>query len=384
MKWCLTTCALIVLLATVGAQTDNAWTIHAEAPISTTQPAILEEHFLTPDAKPLPPAAREGTVQWTWWSHSDATSSDWPDDDALYRANLLNLTPPEMGEVPVIERHQRWSQQTIEINGHVRIVAAEDQMRFVLFELDVTPRANLSNQTLLYVALTEDVSLDHHHRETNHLVRELRPEVGFSLSANNTTKMNAILPADHLFAAGVDLESTATGWSYTVAVFGGTEDNASSTGLLSLQHGALPSSLETLSPGERWVPFLITALAGVVIVSLLAASRSREQAIPSLKAAWTNEDGDELALTVRAGTHGFSISEWSIGEPWAFKGRPAKRRFSPHQEAIIHVKFKEPQTRDCHLHVSIDIEEMGAWRQHVWLSRKTSNEESSPQPIEEE
>jgi len=384
MKWCLTTCALIVLLATVGAQTDNAWTIHAEAPISTMQPAILEEHFLTPDAKLLPPAASEGTVQWTWWSHSDATSSDWPDDDALYRANLLNLTPPEMGEAPVIERHQRWSQQTIEIIGHVRIVAAEDQMRFVLFELDVTPRANLSNQTLLYVALTEDVALDHHQRETNHLVRELRPEVSFSLSANNTTRMNAILPADHLFAAGVDLESTATGWSYTVAVFGGTEDNASSTGLLSLQHGALPSSLETLSPGERWVPLLITALAGVVIVSLLAASRSREQAIPSLKAAWTNEDGDELALTVRAGTHGFSISEWSIGEPWAFKGRPAKRRFSPHQEAIIHVKFKEPQTRDCHLHVSIDIEEMGAWRQHVWLSRKTSNEESSPQPMEEE
>ena len=77
MKWCLTTCALIVLLA-VGAQTDNAWTIHAEAPISTMQPAILEEHFHTPDAKLLPPAASEGTVQWTWWSHSDATSSDGP------------------------------------------------------------------------------------------------------------------------------------------------------------------------------------------------------------------------------------------------------------------------------------------------------------------
>lgn len=367
LRWVLL--VVLNLLLTTAVHAQDTWDIHAEAIVSETNIPVLEETFLPPKGGQPSVKASEGLVRWTWWSHSEETGSLWPDDDALYRANHLNLTPPGTGKDPIVKQHVLWSEETVRIEGSIRTVSAEDQTQFVLFELDITPLSNLSNQTLLYVALTENIAQDQHHRETNHLVRELRPEVGFSLTANNTTRMNAMLPADHLLAAGVDLGEEPTGWSYTLAMFGGTEDNASEIGLLALRHGALPTPLNVLTPGERWIPVLVMALAAVVIVSILSAARSRERAIPSLKGSWSNTNEDEVLLTVTGGSHAFDITGWNVGEPWAFKGRPAKRSFDLHQETTIPLKFKAPHQEDCHLYVSISIEEMGAWRQHVWLSR---------------
>ena len=276
LRWVLL--VVLNLLLTTAVHAQDTWDIHAEATVSETNIPVLEETFLPPNGGHPSVKASEGLVRWTWWSHSEETGSLWPDDDALYRANHLNLTPPGTGEDPIVKQHVLWSEETVRIEGTIRTVSAEDQTQFVLFELDITPLSNLSNQTLLYVALTENIAQDQHHRETNHLVRELRPEVGFSLTANNTTRMNAMLPADHLLAAGVDLGEEPTGWSYTLAMFGGTEDNASEIGLLALRHGALPTPLNVLTPGERWMPVLVMALAAVVIVSILSAARSRERA----------------------------------------------------------------------------------------------------------
>jgi hypothetical protein len=98
----------------------------------------------------------------------------------------------------------------IDLSGTVKVVSAEDQWRFIVFELAITPQVNLSNQTIMYIVLTEDIATDHHRRQTTSLVRELRPEVGFSLKANNTTEMTTMLSADHLDAAGVNLEAGPT------------------------------------------------------------------------------------------------------------------------------------------------------------------------------
>ena len=45
----------------------------------------------------------------------------------------------------------------------------------------------------------------------------------------------------------------------------------------------------------------------------------------------------------------------ALGEPWAFKGRPAAPPSRSHHPCEI----QRAADKDCHLHVSIDIEEMG-------------------------
>ena len=110
----------------------------------------------------------------------------------------------------------------------------------VAFDLEVTPLQNLSNHTILYVVLTEDRAVDVHQRTVHHLVRELRPEVGFSVKANNSTAFVSMLPADHLQAAGVDLQDEPNGWSYTVVVFGSEAETDLESRLLWMAHGPLP------------------------------------------------------------------------------------------------------------------------------------------------
>lgn len=364
---------LVVLVLTLPnlVNAEETWKIHARSDLPTQQAPSLHEVFVSRNLSHTSFDIGENDVVWTWWSWSDETGSTWPDDDALYRRPRFNLSSSDGGDHGVVRHHQRNEDNLLRVEGEVNIVAADNNLRFIVFELEVTPLVNLSNQTIIQVVLTEDRAVDQHARHTTHLVRELRPEVGFSLKANNTTSLTALLSADHLSAAGVDLTKQPTGWSYTVAVFGGKEQTTSSE-LLVLKHDRLPSPLMELAPGEAWAPVVLTALAAVLLGASVAAMRSRERTIPSLHARWNNEVGDQVLLMATAGNVGFSIVGWEVREPWQFKGRPPKRVMSAHQEAELTVNFKQPCDHECHLEMAIEVEGMGGWRQHVWLSAPQS------------
>ena len=51
----------------------------------------LKEVYLPMGLEETPPVS-DGDIQWTWWPWSEQTGSDWPDDDAIYRASNRNLT----------------------------------------------------------------------------------------------------------------------------------------------------------------------------------------------------------------------------------------------------------------------------------------------------
>ena len=211
--------SLLVLasLTSVGAA-DETWSIYAHAPVPNEDMEVLREVFLATSLETRT-APSPTTVEWAWYSWSETSGSSWPKDDALYRQEHFGLEQSETEE-HVVE-HPRSPNNLMTVTGKVNVVAAEDYVRFVTFELSLTPTVNLSNQTLMYLVLTEDKAVDNHHRSTTNLVRELRPEVAFSLRANNTTEMTAMLSGEHLIAAGVDLIDQPTGWSYSIAVFGG-------------------------------------------------------------------------------------------------------------------------------------------------------------------
>ena len=105
----------------------------------------------------------------------------------------------------------------------------------------------------------------------------MRPEVGFSVKANNTTSLVSMLPADHLDAAGVDLIEVPTGWSYTVAVFGSPAEVNLSSHLLWMAHGPLPSPSHRLTANQAWTPVLLTAIAVVIASSIIGALSRRER-----------------------------------------------------------------------------------------------------------
>lgn len=357
---------LVVMTLPVALANEQPWAVHAVADLEPSQAKGLEELY-APASLSAMPEANDDRVRWAWWSWSEETGSNWPDDDALYRASSRNLTVQLAQETPTVETHDLPSETLISVAGEVKVVSAEDRARMVAFDLEVTPLENLSNHTILYVVLTEDRAVDQHQRKVNHLVRELRPEVGFSVKANNATSFVSMLPADHLAAAGVNLKEETTGWSYTVAVFGTGAEEENESRLLWMAHGSLPAPQQSVSATQTWMPLLLTAIALVIAASIIGALRQRELAIPNLQAAWSTDDENEAIIRIKAGSHPFRITAWTVHEPWQFKGRPPRLELKAGEQRETAVVFKETLDGDLHLDVAIDIDEFGAWKQHLWL-----------------
>ena len=366
MRWLFFVALTCLFLLPGSAANEEPWAIHAEEEIQVSNAKQLREVYVPASLQDTPEPA-SNYVQWTWWSWSEETGSSWPDDDALYRASNRNISLNASTNKATTETHERPPSELLELSGKVKVVSAEDRTRMVAFDLELTPQNNLSNHTILYVVLTEDLAFDQHQRELKHLVREMRPEVAFSVKANNTTSFVSMLPADHLEAAGVDLTSQPTGWSYTIAVFGSAAGENTETELLWMAHGELPSPAKHITANQAWTPLLLTAITTVIAVSLIAAIRRRQDAIPRLQAAWSSEDQRTVHVYLHAGSLPFHIKAWTVKEPWSFKGRPPRLQLKAEQKIDTQIEFRERFDEDCHLDVAIEIEDFGAWKQHRWL-----------------
>ncbi|MAF94009.1 hypothetical protein CMO85_05035 [Candidatus Woesearchaeota archaeon] len=375
MRYLVTTLVLGLFLMPILAAGEEAWAIHAEVDMTTLDEGGLSEVYM-PLELAQDPSVPDDYIQWSWWSWSADTGSDWPDDDALYRASNRNISLNATASLPFVEHHPLASQETITLEGKVKVVSAEDRVRMVAFDIAITPQVNLSNHTILYVVLTENVAEDQQRRQVDHLVRELRPEVSFSVKANTTTEFVSMLPADHLEAAGVNLASHPTGWSYSVAVFGNEVGGNNTARLLALAHGDLPSPSIHSDLSQAWTPLLLSAITAVIAVSIIVAVRQREQVIPKLQATWESGERTSTSITIRAGLHDFRITNWQGSPPWRFKRRPPKLNLPAGESKTIVVDFREAVSHDCHIEVAIDIETYGAWKQHLWLKAGERSEAS--------
>ena len=366
MRWLLML-AVLGLVALPGTlANENPWTTHAHAPLAESNAEGLLEVY-APSSLDEEPPRRSDSVEWKWWSWSEETGSSWPDDDAQYRASIQDISLNVSSPNSVVDWHEKTERSYLKISGEVKVVSAEDGARMVAFEFELTPMENLSEQTILYVVLTEDRAIDQHQRQLDNLVREMRPEVGFSLKGNNSTSFRSIIPADHLEAAGVDLSEHPTGWSYTVAVFGGGAVDETSDDLIWMAHGRLPSPAQHITSSQAWTPLLLTAITAVIAGSIVTAIRQREKAIPQLRARWKESAPNDIRVTLVAGTHPFRVTSWSAMPPWRFKGRPPNLHLDAGETRGLDIQFKENQTADCHIDVAINIDDFGGWNQRLWL-----------------
>ena len=193
----------LLVLGTLAAPFSEASSpeetgISKAIPEAQAPSVVLVESFLGPQAERVGESA-EG-VQLTWWPWSDETGSNWPDDDAKARIGQLGLS----GEAGTLYNGQidlqtasamQFQTPLIDLEGTIELVREETGDVSLSIAVELTPLVNLSDSTVVSILISEDRSMDHHGRVAEHLVRDMMPQVGFSVDANNLTKTTWKVPS---------------------------------------------------------------------------------------------------------------------------------------------------------------------------------------------
>ena len=244
----------------------------------------LNECFVALDTNVCPHHLSDDLIL-NWWSWSDETNSNWPDDDAKARAGelLINISEntPTLITNEEISSEQAISNRNMLVNELPIIslteeldVYAETDGHRIDIPIVMTPMKNLSDSTIMYIYLSKDYSIDHHNRKLSNLIYEMKPEIGFSIQADNTTETTWQLAESHLSAAGVDFSQDPHGWSVTFALFGSLE-NDSTNQLLYVNQVKLVTQSDRVDLDQFLVPMFAVIFAIIVIGTILGNMQRR-------------------------------------------------------------------------------------------------------------
>ena len=348
-------------------------------PEQSSPETVIHEYFLPRDG-PFEAKNNPDMVHLSWWKWSEETNSNWPDDDAQSRLGELGLETEtvalfneEQGDNLTLDegltlgrQHSR-DQLVLTLDGSIEIVSNEKNQWFLRFPVEMTPLVNLSDNTVLYFFITEDDATDHHGRQTSHLVRDMKPELGFSNAQGNTTETVWEIPPEHLLAAGIDLESNPYGWHITLAFFGEVEGDETNR-LLAMYHASLPTQWENSSIGHFALPVFILIFASVLASGAVSSAMKREKGMPKLNAEWIEDEHLAAHFTFRSGNQKVTVKSCQAELPWEIKGGFKTKRIAPNSELEFSLRFKERFDTDCQISLSLEVEELGTWTQYLRLS----------------
>lgn len=363
----LTSCAAPMALAAEDSQNI----VSKPIPAPEAQSQMLIESFLQ-DNGDAPDGADEGEgVRLSWWSWSDETGSDWPDDDAKARYGQLGLIGepktlynglPEESAARVLQLEQ----PLLELQGEIELVRDESGGIAISLPVVFTPGVNLSDSTVFSIFISEDRAVDHHGRVAHNLVRDLMPQIGFSLQANNSTETTWTVPSTHLLAAGIDFEAQPHGWHITLALFGGVEGEEEDR-LISLYHTAMPTPWDGVSSGDFFLPGFLLLLCVVIASGAVMGSFKREKGMPKIDAQWTSSDPPLLQFRILAGSQQVTLNGCTCIEPWAIRGGFKRVKISAGHHHEFTIRFKRTEPQDCHISLNVEVDELGSWTQHLRL-----------------
>ena len=348
-------------------------------PEQSSADTVIHEQFLSKEG-PYELESSSEKVHLSWWKWSEETNSDWPDDDALSRLGELGLEDDtkslyneQQGDNLSLEdglllgREHSRIQRTLTLEGTIDIVSNEYNQWFLRFPVEMTPDVNLSDNTVLYFFVTEDTATDHHGRQASHLVRDMKPEIGFSNQQGNVTQTIWEISPEHLLAAGIDLESNPYGWHITLAFFGEVEGDDTNR-LLAMYHTSLPTRWENSSASHFALPIFLLIFACVLASGAVSSAMKREKGMPKLNAEWVLSELPIARFSFRSGDKLVTLKSCECERPWQIKGGFKSKKIAPHSEFIFSLRFKEKLDVDCQISLGLEVEELGSWTQYLRLS----------------
>lgn len=376
----------MMVIPTISAEDEN-YTAHARIDIPNAElpSTIFQECFVELDTSNRNCEQGQDGVSLSWWSWSDQTNSDWPDDDAISRASTYDLELNEQFEsISYFNQHLSEFDATnnsskiteimpvIDLSGEVIIAEGETEIWYLRMPIEMTPLVNLSDDTLLYIFLSQKNAVDHHGREISNLIYDMMPEVSFGVKAENTTSVEWIMSSEHLEAAGVDLEQDPYGWQLTMAFFGSVESDNSSSQLLSLHHMDLPLKSQNVDSSSFYFPVLICVVLIIICSAIISQSYKNERGMPKISSGWKNPT--TLNIEIQSFSQRIEIKSIKVDPPWKMKNNPKSRFIEPEQIINMEVRFKNHEPTGCQIGIQLEVEELGAWTQYLMMNSSKISE----------
>ncbi len=408
------TCCLFllapILASSVSAQSEPEEVVFASTAIPSplAKNIVLVEQFIedTPNADDDQQQdlwrkyqARDDVLPLSWWKWSDETGSDWPDDDAKARAGQLGMEQQSQQQAQyvlnsnieqfqdideAIQRASDFSVQeiVIELSGNIILTINQQGEYEVKIQAEFEPLVNLSDDTMLYVFLSEDNAEDIHGRQIKNLIRDMKPEVGFSVEANNITNTTWIMPKEHLIAAGIDLEENPLGWHLTLAFIGSVEGDDEATGLLALYNSPLPNKWSDPQSSEFLMPIVLIIFTIAIAFIVYSNASIREKGMPKVNVNWKKTSNPAIIISIEAGNQKVSITKLEIEQPWKSRGGFKQLEINENSKYDINISFKQGHPDDLSFSLTMVIEELGGWTQHLRLSPPHLQQKNQLQSVE--
>ena len=399
-----------ILASSVSAQSEPEEVVFASTviPSPLAKNIVLVEQFIedTPNADDdlqqdlwRKYQVRDDVLPLSWWKWSDETGSDWPDDDAKARAGQLGMQQQSQQQAQyvlnsnieqfqdvdeAIRRASDFSVQevVIELSGNIILTTNQQGEYEVKIQAEFEPLVNLSDDTMLYIFLSEDNAEDIHGRQIKNLIRDMKPEVGFSVEANNITNTTWIMPREHLIAAGIDLEENPLGWHLTLAFIGSVEGDDEATGLLALYNSPIPNKWSNPQSSEFLMPIILILLTTAVAFIVYSNASIREKGMPKINVNWKKTSNPAIIVSIKAGNQKVSITKLEIEQPWKSRGGFKQLEINENSNYDINISFKQRHPEDLSFSLTMGIEELGSWTQHLRLSPPQLEQENQLQSVE--
>ena len=399
-----------ILASSVSAQSEPEEVVFASTAIPSplAKNIVLVEQFIedTPNADDdlqqdlwRKYQVRDDVLPLSWWKWSDETGSDWPDDDAKARAGQLGMQQQSQQQAQyvlnsnieqfqdideAIQRASDFSVQevVIELSGNIILTTNQQGEYEVKIQAEFEPLVNLSDDTMLYIFLSEDNAEDIHGRQIKNLIRDMKPEVGFSVEANNITNTTWIMPREHLIAAGIDLEENPLGWHLTLAFIGSVEGDDEATGLLALYNSPIPNKWSNPQSSEFLMPIILILLTTAVAFIVYSNASIREKGMPKINVNWKKTSNPAIIVSIKAGNQKVSITKLEIELPWKSRGGFKQLEINENSNYDINISFKQRHPEDLSFSLTMGIEELGSWTQHLRLSPPQLEQENQLQSVE--
>jgi hypothetical protein len=400
------------IVFSASAQTESIESVWASSAIPNPigKEIVLVEQFIedTPNADDGEEQdlwrqyhKRDDVLPLSWWLWSDETDSDWPDDDAKARSGQLAMQPQSQDQAQyvlnsnveqyqdidkAIQQARNLSIQEIvlELSGEIILTINQKGEYEIKIQAELEPLVNLSDDTMLYIFLSEDNAEDEHGRQVKNLIRDMKPEVGFSVKANNVTNTTWIIPKDHMTAAGVDLQEKPLGWHITLAFFGSVEGDDETTRLLALYNSPLPNKWSNPQSSDFLMPVMLILLTTIIANIVFSNSMAREKGMPKINVGWKNSSMTSINVSIKAGNQPVSITNLEVNPPWKGRGKFNQLEIKAGNKYDFSISFKQRCDEDLSFSLLMMIEELGGWTQHLRLSPPLSQQENQLRSVESE